>query len=86
MAQEREWQRQNFHNDDKHTEDRWVAILTRQLGLAANDGGASDRERFLRQMVRVAATAAAAFEAASRNNQATEKVAGYTPEPWRQGV
>lgn len=52
--------------DDGHTDNDWIAIMARHVGLAANDGGADDHVRFRRQMVRVAALAVAAIEAVDR--------------------
>lgn len=59
--------------DDAHDRDRWVAIITRQIGLAVNSRDDSpDVARWRRQMVRVAALAISALEAFERQR-----------EPWR---
>lgn len=49
--------------DILHSPNDWLAIVTRHLGLAANDRGTHDAARFKRQLIRVAATAIAALEA-----------------------
>lgn len=58
--------------DDHHTIPEWVALITRHAGLAVDDGdpAASPAHRFRRQMVRVAALAVAALEAADRREEA----------------
>jgi hypothetical protein len=74
-AQDSEWG--GPAHDDAHSEDKWVALLVRHLGLAVNDGGeAADLARYRRQMVRVAALAVAAVEALDRRKPGRGKVAG----------
>ncbi len=69
-------------NDDALLTNDWVAILVRQIGLAASDGAAVDDTRFHRQMVRTAATAVAALEAFRRRHpdhtMTPEKPAGHS--------
>jgi hypothetical protein len=65
-------------HDDTHRPSDWVAILTRHVGLATDDGSpagvcmlnhqvaGSDPARWRRQMIRVAAVAVAALESYER--------------------
>jgi hypothetical protein len=56
-------------HDDAHPEAEWIALLTRHLGLAVEDGpGRADPARWRRQMLRVAALAVAVLESADRVN------------------
>lgn len=55
-------------NDDQHTPNDWCAILVRHLGLACNDEGIHEAERYRRQMIRVAAVAVAAIESFDRKH------------------
>jgi hypothetical protein len=52
--------------DDEHSEDGWIALLCRHIGLAVEDGLAENESRFRKQMVRVAALAVAALESYDR--------------------
>lgn len=69
--------------DDQHSENDWLAILMRHVGLAASDEAKIDLARFRRQMIRVSALALAAVESIDRKAGKTttlEKTAGqYTP-------
>ncbi len=62
-------------HDDRHGPFTWIALLTRHLGLAVDDGGNDSQERFRRQMLRVAALAVAALESHDRLT-GCEQVAG----------
>lgn len=53
-------------HDDTLDPNDWIAIMARQLGLACNDGGKLQAERYRKQLVRLAATAIAAVEAQDR--------------------
>ncbi len=55
-----------IESDMRHSHNDWVAILVRQLGLAASDQAAIDPVRWRRQMVRLAAAAVAALESHDR--------------------
>jgi hypothetical protein len=58
--------------DDDHQQAEWIALLTRHLGLAVDEGCQGERcERFRRQMVKVAALAMAALEAHDRKYSRT---------------
>lgn len=64
MAQDAQWG--GAAHDDGHTATEWVALLTRHLGLAVDDGTGAADERLRKQLVRVAALAVAAIEAQDR--------------------
>jgi hypothetical protein len=55
-------------HDAKHSPNDWLAILSRALGLAGNDGGIHEPTRYRRQLVRLAALAVAALEAQGENS------------------
>jgi hypothetical protein len=66
--------------DDRHRPNDWIAILCRQLGLAASDAGKIDLFRYRRQLVRLASTAVAALESLDR-----QTVVGPGPEQRGKG-
>jgi hypothetical protein len=66
--------------DGRHRPNDWIAILCRQLGLAASDGGKIDVYRYRRQLVRLASTAVAALESLDR-----QTVVGPGPEQRGKG-
>lgn len=63
-------------HDDQHSAAEWVALATRQLGLAVDDGTGQGQERFRRQMLRVAALCMAAIESYDRTHPPATKVVG----------
>lgn len=52
--------------DDLRSEQEWISIAVRHLGLASGDEGVIDPERFRKQMIRVAALCVAAVESVDR--------------------
>lgn len=60
-------------HDDSLSENEWIAILARHVGLAAGDKAEVNAARFRRQMIRVAACAVAAVESFDRRHTAGPK-------------
>ena len=73
-------------NDDRLSPNHWIAILARQVGLAASNRAEVELARYRRQLVRVAATAIAALDALDREQPPEPKMAGTLPESWRSGA
>lgn len=59
VLQRAEWSEQ--HDRAKRPAD-WIAIISRHIGLAVNDGGSFDLARYRRQLIRLAALSIAAVE------------------------
>jgi hypothetical protein len=62
--------------DDTHNRNAWIAMLTRHLGLGADDSSITDPDdagaRFRKQMIRVSAMAIAAVESYDRKTCSTK--------------
>lgn len=79
IREERMLQPWSAEHDDTLSACQWVAILSRCVGLAINDGALIDLPRFRRQMIRCAAAALAAVEAFDRASP-PERAVGLPPE------
>lgn len=66
-------------HDDQNSQSEWIALMTRHLGLAVNDGGQTSCSRYRKQLIRVAALAIAAIESLDRR-EGREKPAGRPAE------
>jgi hypothetical protein len=57
--------------DDAKTPEQWIAVISRHVGLAVDDGGHVSTERFERQIIRIGSLCLAVLESMERKGQLT---------------
>jgi len=65
VSTERARQRQLW-GDQSHPAEKWVSLLTEELGEVAKAANERDREEYVKELIQVAALAVAAVEAYNR--------------------
>lgn len=61
----------DIEDDDQHSTDEWLTLLSRYILLAAGAAGAADGPRYRHRLVQIAAVSAAAMESYDRVLSAT---------------